>query len=68
MTVPCQQKKSRMFFQFFITKIYSLEDFINDNPLSHFIYLWGNEGVGKNYLLRAVNQGHLEREKNTGTK
>ena len=45
--------------------ITSLEDFINDNPLSHFIYLWGNEGVGKNYLLRAVNQGHLEREKNT---
>ena len=36
--------------------IKNLENFLLDNSLTNFIFIWGNKGVGKSYLLRAVNQ------------
>ena len=43
--------------------IKNLENFLLDNSLTNFIFIWGNKGVGKSYLLRAVNQEFFEKKK-----
>ena len=45
--------------------IKNLENFLLDNSLTNFIFIWGNKGVGKSYLLRAVNQEFFEKKKTT---
>ena len=40
-----------------------LKDFSEDASISDFLYLWGNRGVGKNYLIQAVNQEYLRKGK-----
>ena len=43
----------------------SLKNFLDEEPLTNFLYIWGNKGVGKSYLLRAVNQELFEKKKKT---
>lgn len=43
----------------------TIEDFLLNDSDVNFLFLWGRKGVGKSYLLRAVNKEYLKKKKNT---
>jgi len=43
----------------------ALENFLSDNSLIDFLFLWGKKGVGKEYLVQAVNNEFIKNKKKT---
>ena len=46
--------------------IKSLQNFISEDSLINFLFLWGKKGTGKKYLLQAANKSCIDKEKKTG--